>query len=444
MAAHEKDAAWTRAKKKSEKMDWTTFFGRFSEININQSLTADPHSQKKLEVLLGENLPTVIETEDCMSSPRDRLPAGNLTIGDRSPIEITLKGQPPIGNQTVATSARRILFPSEEKRAAAIPLLPNSIKVSECTITLEDIKAARKKERKKSSSAFNGLSAKLLAIAWGTDYDEETRLEGTHLRPKMWNGEVDRSNMVIASFDANTKMFVYDNSMQYLLQHGLCQYVVVRISCTLRQKANSSEFTHHAETIQITYETDNGLKFESPVINANLTVQPSVAEAKLIKKLIIATQSALLKKGTEACIAEMNTRIPSRADEEENKALNSASLEDAIPRDWRNEPESKLSREDDEQKDIIPPEPRKSERLLARNKNMGPLEGDQVRKKQRQIEIPSVSHNHSSFNARKENLPPNTAINYANGAGPKKSAGGGSTDCTSFPSSPYNGYSPGF
>jgi hypothetical protein len=335
---------------------------------------------------------------------------------------------------------RRKLFPSEEERVAKIPLLSNRIKVCECTITREDIKAAHKKKREKGSSAFNGLSAKLVAAAWGTDYTEETKLEFLHLIAKAYGGKVDLLNMAIGSVDANTEMFIYERNILSLLKRGLCQYVVARVFCTLRQKANSSEFTHHAETIQITYETDNGLKFESPVIDANLTVQPSVAKAKLIQKLIMATQSALLEKGIESCIAEMNARVPSRADEEENTALNSASSEHPMPRDTRKEPFSNLSREDEEIKDIIPPDPRKSERLKKRDKIMAkslPLKGsiapcvqDLKRPKRTKGTKGTKISGKNTFFQGQENLPPNVAITQDTHAGPENSAG-----------APSNGYS---
>jgi hypothetical protein len=242
----------------------------------------------------------------------------------------------------------------------------------ECCISRDDIQQARTKKRAKGSSAFNGLSAKLLAIAWGTAYDEKVGLEFLHLIAKACGGEVNFANLVIGSVDANTKMIAYDASMQSLLKQNLCQYVTVRVYCTLRQKENGSEFTHHAATIQITYETDNGLKFESPVIDANLSIQPSVTEARLIKKLIIAVQQALLEKSIASCISEMNALVPPRADGQENKTPNSASLEDPIPRDMRKEPASYCNREDNEVDDVMRKE---SERLRRKRYSDEPSKG---------------------------------------------------------------------
>lgn len=367
MAAHPDDAARMQAKQK--KASRVNCWDRLAEDNQDAHFIVDEHTKKKFAAILDENLQSKIvnvDTEDCVS-PRMREPIITITVAGRSPMEVILESQRPICDRTPGNSVSRELFPAEQNHAREVPLPSSAVKMIECCISRNDIQQARTKKRAKGSSAFNGLSAKLLAIAWGTAYDEKVGLEFLHLIAKACGGEVNLANLVIGSVDANTKMIAYDASMQSLLEQDLCQYVTVRVYCTLRQKENGSEFTHHAATIQITYETDNGLKFESPVIDANLSIQPSVTEAKLIKKLIIDVQRALLEKNIESCIAEMNALVPPRADGQENKTPNSTSLESPIPRDMRKEPASYCNREDKEVDDVIP---KRSERLRRHYENI--------------------------------------------------------------------------
>lgn len=178
-----------------------------------------------------------------------------------------------------------LLLPENIRKAKEIPAVESDVKIYTRRIWRKDIIDAEEKARTQSRTVFYGLSAQQLALYEETNVGK-TRYEWLHLLAHSFGGDFSRDNIVAGSRDANTIMTLYDHAAKYLLEKELCNYIDIRIECTLKPRKDGIGFTHHAKEIRLSYRTDDGFIFYSPPINGDSIERPTVEMGEEILALI--------------------------------------------------------------------------------------------------------------------------------------------------------------
>lgn len=284
-----------------------TRWGRLA-LNRAAKLLTTPRSAQKLKADIGlpdEQMPEILDGQKTPPSRR-RLPF--MTIQqDSSPIRVQIETDTPSPYKKLSHKRLDLVrkpSPKEIRRAEKMPLTRSKIKRATKRIRLEDIEKAQDTPRQFKNELR--LSADIFAYAWGTNSKDTPdkddfipRNEKLHLVAHSVGGKDTLPNVVIADELANSQMMGPDAGAAALIEEGLCDYVDNTVEATLRQKPGSKLYTHHANSIEMTYQTDTGLIFKTPPINADLEARPSVDEIKLTKQLMMDCQKAVLAKQTE-------------------------------------------------------------------------------------------------------------------------------------------------
>lgn len=163
---------------------------------------------------------------------------------------ITSEVYPPEKTDSDAIAKKTILSPKMSLKVNQIPSVKESVKFYERRVTLQDVEAAEKKSRTQPAKEFGKVPAQAFAYHAKTN-DGDTRYEFLHLLAHSFGGDFIRNNIVIGSWAANTIMTLYDHAAKNLLTEKLCEYMDVRIVCTLKSKENGCGFTHHAKEIRL-------------------------------------------------------------------------------------------------------------------------------------------------------------------------------------------------
>lgn len=303
-------------------------FGRLSLTNRDQSLALSPNSAQKLNSIIDLN-PDLIPPEIIINhhtlyptptkkGPRILVSALTLQLApNTTPIHVGIKTLAPSPYYRNRYGNTVELSPQTFHRATKVPAAPTNTKTYTARITLNDLIQAKNNPRTKSYQAFSGVSAQKLAAYEGTQC-EDTRYEYLHLLAHAFGGKFERKNIVVGSWCANSQMMAYDNAAKQLLEQGFCQHIDISIQCTLEEKIDGTGSTHQAKDIQVTYKTDTGLIFSSPLINGDSIDRPTIEEHELIQSIIIACQ----KDSQTAAEQSPKQRVRPRPDDIEEDSHN--------------------------------------------------------------------------------------------------------------------------
>lgn len=211
---------------------------------------------------------------------------------------------------TTTASEEKILSPEIIRKAKQIPAVANPIKVYTQRVWLNDVIKAEDTPRRYPTEVFYGLTAQELA------HYEETNMnnacyEFLHMLAHSFGGDFSRPNIVVGSRDANTIMTLYDHAAKYLLENKMCNYIDIKIECTLKPRKDGSGFTHHAKEIKLRYETNDGFIFYSPIIDADSIERPTVQMGEEIIALLTlhytAYKSSLENTKNSAAVQKSST-----------------------------------------------------------------------------------------------------------------------------------------
>lgn len=206
-----------------------------------------------------------------------------------------------------------LLSPESISKAKEIPAVESGVKIYTRRIWLVDIIDAEEKARTQSRKVFCGLSAQQWALYEETNVGD-TRYEWLHLLAHSFGGDFSRDNIVAGSLDANTIMTLYDHAAKYLLEKSLCDYIDIRIECTLKPRKDGRGFTHHAKEIRLSYKTDDGFIFYSPPIDGDSIAPPTVQMGEEILALVeehyLAYKASLGKTGEKTAAQETSSLWP--------------------------------------------------------------------------------------------------------------------------------------